>query len=55
MFYVNWELGGRKNLRVGNFFEKKPVRVGLEETNNFLGVRRRGIRVKKNNKPLLHV
>ena len=35
MFYVDWEFGGRKNFRVG-MFSKKPVRVGLQETNNFV-------------------
>ena len=29
----SWE--GRKNLRVGIFLNKKLVRVGLQETNNF--------------------
>ena len=28
-------LGGRKNFRVGIFFDLKLVRVGLQETNNF--------------------
>ena len=34
MIYVDWELGGRKN-RVGIFLNKKLVRIGLQETNNF--------------------
>ena len=29
----SWE--GSKNFRVGIFFNKKLVRVGLQETNNF--------------------
>ena len=36
MFYVDWELGRRK--KIGIFFEKRLVRVGLQETNNFLGL-----------------
>ena len=35
MFYVDWELGGQKKLKGRDFFEKKLVRVGLQETNNF--------------------
>ena len=35
MFYDDWELGGRKKLKVGIFLNKKLVRVGLQETNNF--------------------
>ena len=35
MFYVDWELGGQKKLEGRDFFEKKFVRVGLQETNNF--------------------
>ena len=35
MFFVVWELGGQKNLQGRDFFEKKLVRVGLQETNNF--------------------
>ena len=34
MFYVDWELGGRKNFGVGIYFERK-LRVGLKEANNF--------------------
>ena len=43
MFYAcltligSWE--GGKNLRVEIFLNKKLVRVGLQETNNFLGLR----------------
>ena len=37
MFFVDWELGGRKkNFRGRDFFlNKNLVRVGLQETNNF--------------------
>ena len=35
MFYVDWSWEGGKNFRVGIFFEKKLVRVGLQETKNF--------------------
>ena len=35
MFFVDLELGGRKKLQGRDFFEEKPVRVGLQETNNF--------------------
>ena len=39
MFYVDWELGGLKNIRVGIFLNKNLFnRVGLQETNNFLGL-----------------
>ena len=34
MFYVDWELGGLKNLGVGIFLNKKLVRAGLQETNH---------------------
>ena len=35
MFYIEWSLEGRKNFRVGIYFEEKLVRVGLQETNFF--------------------
>ena len=38
MFYVDWELGGQKKVRVGIFLSKNLIRTreGLQETNNFL-------------------
>ena len=35
MFYVDLEFGGQNKLKGRDFFEKKLVRVGLQETNNF--------------------
>ena len=35
MFYVDWELGGQKKLWGRDIFEKKLVRVGLQETKNY--------------------
>ena len=35
MFYIDWELGGRKKLEGSIFLNKKLVRVGLQEINNF--------------------
>ena len=36
MLYVDWELGGWKKLKGKDFFDLTLVRVGLQETNNFL-------------------
>ena len=36
MIYIDWELEGQKKLEGReDFSEKKLVRVGLQETNNF--------------------
>ena len=35
MFYIDWELGGRKKNYGRDFFGYKLVRVGLQETNHF--------------------
>ena len=35
MFYIDWELGGRKKLKGRDLFGYKLVRVGLQETNIF--------------------
>ena len=36
MFSVDWELEGQKKLKGRDFFEENLVRLGLQETNNFL-------------------
>ena len=37
-FHVDWELEGQKKLQGRDFLELKLVRVGLQETSNFLGL-----------------
>ena len=44
MFYVDWELEGQKNFRVGIYLS----RVGLQETNNFLGLKISHLKVFQN-------
>ena len=35
MFYVDFELGAQKNVKIEIFLSLKLVMVGLQETNNF--------------------
>ena len=35
MCYIDWEFEGRKNFRVGILLNKKLIKVGWQETNNF--------------------